>query len=200
MRHHYKNLIFDVGGVLLDYRWEAAIADAGISMEEAKRIGFYMFKDPLWQEFDLGNMAYDEVVDAYCKKYPEDEEPIRYFLTHPENMPLDRPQVWEKIHALKEDGYKIYLLSNYSEYMFKAHTDGKPFWKDVDGAVVSYMVHRIKPDHEIYFELIRRYKLRADQCLFFDDRIENAQAAADIDMDCAWVPTIEELFERLGEL
>ena len=50
-----KNIIFDVGDVLLSYRWKYMLMDYGLSEEEAVRIGTEMFDDPegLWGLLDL---------------------------------------------------------------------------------------------------------------------------------------------------
>ena len=97
----YKNIIFDVGEVMFSYRWVEALAMGGISLEEAKVVGPKAFYDPLWTELDLGIRPYFDVVSDLSKAYPEYSEAITNFLTNVENMPLDRPRVWEKVHELK---------------------------------------------------------------------------------------------------
>ena len=51
-----KNIIFDVGDVLLEYRWHDMLTDYGLSDDEADNAGSIMFDDNLWHEFDIGNM------------------------------------------------------------------------------------------------------------------------------------------------
>ena len=196
----YKNLVFDVGGVLMDYRWEYAVADAGITLEEARRVCVSLFHDTLWNELDLGIRPYKTVVDDFCKKYPEDAHTIRFFLEHPENMPIDRPKVWEEVHRLKEKGYHLYILSNYSEYMYRVHTGGKPFHDDMDGELVSYTVHLIKPDPAIYKTLLKRFGLEASECLYFDDRDENTEGAENCGIRSVTVRSEEHLLEELRKL
>ncbi len=200
MNTSYKNVIFDVGGVLLDYRWEYAVADAGITLEEARRIFTEMFEDDLWKDFDLGLRPYGSVVDEFCERYPEDAYSIRFFLEHPENMPLDRPKVWEEVHRLKEKGYHLYILSNYSDYLYEVHTGGKPFHDDMDGELVSYAVHLLKPDPKIYQTLLERYGLNASECLYFDDREENTKGAEECGIPSVTVRSEEHLLEELGKL
>ena len=74
-----KNIIFDVGDVLLSYRWKYMLMDYGLSEEEAVRIGTEMFDDPegLWGLLDLGTVPQQEIIDHYCRKYPADEKVIR---------------------------------------------------------------------------------------------------------------------------
>lgn len=174
-----KNLIFDVGGVLLDYRWKEMLMDYGLDEENAIRVGTEMFEDEdrIWDIFDLAVKSDEEIADMFCKKYPADEEAIRWFIRHGEYMHVARPKVWKKVHELKEKGYKIYLLSNYPESLFKKHTEYADFMDDLDGMMVSYMIHKAKPDEIIYSSLCDKYNLNKSECIFFDDREENVEAA-----------------------
>ena len=67
-----KNLIFDVGGVLFDYRWKEMFMDYGLDEDNAIRVGTQMFNDPdrTWDIFDLGIKSDEEITDIFCKKYP----------------------------------------------------------------------------------------------------------------------------------
>lgn len=172
-----RNIIFDVGNVLLEYRWIEAIQDTGLSREKALDAGNKVFDNRLWVEFDAGNISKDDLIKEYGKLYPMYEENIREFINNADRMQLAREEVWEMVHKLKEKGFKIYLLSNYSEYLFNIHTKGVPFMDDLDGRLVSYEIHQVKPGREIYEALLKRYDLDAGECLFLDDRKENTDTA-----------------------
>lgn len=197
-----KNIIFDVGDVLLSYRWKYMLMDYGLSEEEAVRIGTEMFDDPegLWGLLDLGTVPQQEIIEHYCRKYPADEKVIRWFIGHGEYMPVARPAVWELVHKLKMHGYGVYLLSNYSEELFKKHTEYADFMNDIDGLIVSYMVHKAKPDPAIYAALCEKYELNPSECLFFDDRLENVQAAISYGMQAKRVLSKEGLVEDLEKI
>ena len=196
----YKYLVFDVGNVLLGYRWKDMLIDRGMSPDEADKFYHMMFDDHLWKELDLEYIPYDEVIELFVKKYPDREEDIRWFLTTPELMPVDRPGVWEAVHKLKEKGYKIFILSNYSGYLFMSHTIRKPFMKDIDGKVVSYQIHAAKPDAEIFMTLFSRYDLKPEEGLFFDDTELNVEASRDFGMDAILVTDEESLIKDLNKL
>lgn len=173
-----KNIIFDVGDVLLEYRWKDMFLDHGLSPEEAERVGGEMFGSRLWdQVLDLGLKPVEEVIRDYYQEFPQDGKEIEWFIRNGEKMHVTRPEVWEKIPRLKEMGYRVYILSNYSEFLFKKHTDGAAFWPYIDGKVVSYEIHKGKPDPAIYLHLLNTYGLKAEECLFLDDRRENIEAA-----------------------
>lgn len=191
--------MFDVGDVLMQYRWKDMLMDYGLSESEAVRIGNEMFDDPrkLWHQLDLATKTDDEIISEYEEEYPEDIEVIRWFIHHGEYMNVARPKTWKRVHELKEKGYQIYLLSNYSYTLFKRHTRYADFMADIDGMIVSYMIHKAKPEPEIYQTLFRVYDLDPKDCIFFDDRLENVEASIAQGMDAEQVLSEEDLLKKL---
>lgn len=182
-----KNIIFDVGGVLLGYRWQDMCLDEGWDEEMADRIGRAFFLNPLWPDFDAGIIRTKELLASVAEKYPDLTEEARWFITSGKRMTVERPKVWDLVKKLKEKGYKLYLLSNYSEELFTVHTEGLPFWEFLEGGVVSYEIQEIKPNPPIYEHLMEKYQLKAEECLFFDDRPENTEAARRLGMQAVTV-------------
>lgn len=195
-----KNIIFDVGDVLLEYRWKDMLKDYGLPDDEAYKVGKLMFNDNLWHEFDLANMTHDEIVGQYLKNYPDYAEVMQWFMTHGELMHVKREDVWEKAQKLKEKGYGIYILSNYSQELFEKHTKDAPFISLADGVVVSYQIHITKPDEKIYQYLLDKYNLKAEECIFFDDREENTEAARKLGIEAVTVTSKEFLLDELDKL
>ena len=197
-----KNIIFDVGDVLLDYRWQQMLMDYGLDESEAYRVGRELFDDPdgLWHEFDLGVKSQEEIIQEFEQKHPKDAEVIRWFISHGDYMHVARPAIWKLVHQLKEAGYHLYILSNYPEILFKKHTQYADFMDDMEGMVVSYMLHVGKPERIVYQTLCDRYGLNKEECLFFDDRAENVQGAIDFGMRAKRVLSAKGLAVDLEEL
>ena len=197
-----KNIIFDVGDVLLDYRWQQMLMDYGLDESEAYRVGRELFDDPdgLWHEFDLAVKSQEEIIQEFEQKHPKDAEVIRWFISHGEYMHVARPAIWKLVHQLKEAGYHLYILSNYPEILFKKHTQYADFMDDMEGMVVSYMLHVGKPERIVYQTLCDRYGLNKEECLFFDDRAENVQGAIDFGMRAKRVLSAKGLAVDLEEL
>lgn len=197
-----KNIIFDVGDVLLDYRWQQMLMDYGLDESEAYRVGRELFDDPdgLWHEYDLGVKSQEEIIQEFEQKHPKDAEVIRWFISHGEYMHVARPAIWKLVHQLKEAGYHLYILSNYPEILFKKHTQYADFMDDMEGMVVSYMLHVGKPERIVYQTLCDRYGLNKEECLFFDDRAENVQGAIDFGMRAKRVLSAKGLAVDLEEL
>lgn len=194
MEKQMKNIIFDIGSVLIGYRWQDMCMEAGWDEEKAMKIGRGFFGNPLWPDYDAGLVGTDELIESVAEKYPELREDICWFIASGKKMVVERPKIWALAKRLKEKGYGLYLLSNYSEELFTVHTDGLPFLEFVDGGVISYQIHQIKPNPAIYQYLMQKYQLKPEDCLFFDDRPENTEAARKLGMQAV---TVEDGSEEL---
>lgn len=197
-----KHIIFDIGSVLIGYRWREMCLEAGWDEEKADQIGRGFFGNPRWADFDAGLVSDEEMLEDIARQYPAYREDARWFFYSGKKMTVERPRVWDAVKRLKEKGYGIYLLSNYSESLFAMHTAQLPFWECVDGWVISYEIHQVKPNPPIYEHLLRKYQLKAKDCLFFDDRAENTEAARKLGMAAVTVVDGSEelLLRELGEL
>ena len=198
-RHNMiKNLIFDMGDVLIGYRWKEMLTeDFGVPEERAYPIGKALFEDPVWREFDAGLKPMEAVLEHYSALYPEDAKIISRMFYEGERMPVKRERVWKKVAELKDKGYRLYVLSNYSEYLFNKHTRDIPVISLMDGMVISYEVHSIKPDHAIYRHILDKYDLKPEESIFFDDRKENVEAARELSMDAVQITSEDMLLEIL---
>lgn len=193
----YKNIVFDIGNVLIEYRWRDMLRDHGMAEERIEHFAKNVFMDPIWNEFDLGNLPFEEIVAAYIKKYPDWKEDIDWFLHHTERMHVIRHNVGSLLGKLKAAGYQLYLLSNYNDILLENHTDGAEFKQHVDGGVISYQVHVIKPDPAIYHQLFEKYELKPEECLFFDDRQVNVDGAKACGMDAVLVTSEKQLIDEI---
>ena len=84
--------------------------------------------------------------------------------------------------TVKERGFGIYVLSNASDLFYKYFPNLLPL-DFFDGVFVSSDYLMLKPDLEIYETFLTKYGLKAEECLFVDDRQENADGAAKTGMN-----------------
>lgn len=196
------NLIFDIGEVLLSYRWKAMLMDYGLPETDAIRVGTEIFEEStaLWNRFDRGLISPEETIAALSREYPADADAICWFISHGEYMHVPRPVIWKLVHQLREAGYSIYLLSNYPEILFQKHTQYADFMQDIDGLMVSYMNGEAKPESAIYLSLCSKYDLTPESCLFFDDRPENVLSARKLGMSAMQVTSQDALADCLRTL
>lgn len=178
-----RNLVFDVGGVLLEYRWQDMFRQQGLSEEEIGKLEQVLFRDEIWAwKLDTGAITVAQAIVEFREKG------------------VPRPEIWQQVVDLKEKGYRIYLLSNYSQEMFEKHTKGASFLKVLDGGVISYQIHAIKPDHEIYETLLKRYDLKPEECVFLDDRLENVEGGKRAGMEAVQITSREMLHGLLNQI
>ena len=88
----------------------------------------------------------------------------------------DGEQALELVRRLKNHGYCVYYLSNIPQDVLDLLRD-RGVLDGFDGGVASCEVHVNKPDPKIYKALLDKYSLKAEECVFIDDRLENVQAA-----------------------
>ncbi|MDO4960805.1 MAG: HAD family phosphatase [Eubacteriales bacterium] len=198
-----KNLIFDVGGVLFQYRWKEMFMSYGATEDEAFRIGWGMFCSNVWtNKLDAGLIEFGDVIEAFKEEFSgRDLELLSQFIGHAEEMVVYRPEVWDKISELKKRGYKTYILSNYSKELLMMHMSGcMQLWDMMDGAIVSSEVKVTKPNRGIYEKLLETYDLKAEECLFFDDRKDNVDGGIAAGIAGFHVTSRDALNEKLSEL
>ena len=172
-----ENIIFDVGQVLVKYDWETYLDSFHFPKEERDKIAKEVFMSNIWNERDRSSEDEQYYIEQMVKAAPEYEEDIREVMRRSNEtiIKTDYADTWVKY--LKNQGYHVYILSNYATDTLEKTADKLTFLKDVDGAVFSCQVKQIKPEAAIYRTLIERYHLDPEKSVFLDDRAENCEAA-----------------------
>ena len=172
-----RNIIFDIGNVLSDFRWKEFLKDRGFDDEMIDRIGKASVLTDTWYEFDKGVFSDEEVVELFIKNDPDIADELHMAFDNVEGMVRLKPETLGWIKNLKERGYSIYYLSNFS---YKAETqcpESLAFIPLMDGGILSYKVRMTKPDPAIYIKLLSMFNLKAEECVFIDDTLKNVEAA-----------------------
>ena len=178
-----KNIIFDIGKVLVDYDWKTYLKSYGFAAEEEETIAQALFCGPTWKELDRGVMSIAEIEEAFVSHAPQYREDILRVFRHSGSCiwRLDYAIPW--ICSLKERGYHVYYLSNYSEWMIERTKNALDFLPFMDGGLFSCEAKCVKPEPEIYQALIDRYpSIVPEESVFLDDVPENIDAAKKLGM------------------
>lgn len=172
-----RTVIFDIGKVLLDFNWRAYLSSFHFDEETYGRIARAVFENPDWVEFDRGILSTEQVIDRFVQSDPKLEKEIRLVCSSLWRTVtrLDYAVPW--VRRLKEQGYRVLYLSNYSDYYFRTTQFALDFLPEMDGGIFSYRVHMVKPDHEIYRKIISDYDLVPEETVFLDDTAVNIKAA-----------------------
>lgn len=193
MEHKIKNVVFDVGNVLIDFCWERHCRRLGYTEDIIQSFGKQMVSSDCWDRMDEGTMEETEAIEEFVRRMPQYEAEIRKFWDTAEGFVEEYPYAAPMMDLLHKKGYKVYLLSNYPLHMYEIHWPTFAFFKKVDGHVVSAVERLKKPDPAIYHCLCDRYGLIPKECLFIDDRMENIEAARQVGMEGICFQSIEQL-------
>ena len=172
-----RNVILDVGNVLVDYCWKKHLNSFGFSEEIAKRVAAATALSEDWDEYDRGVLTDDEVLNRFIENDPGVEKEIRMYVENLSGVIEVYPYAEQWIRDLKAQGLHVYILSNFGEKCYNDCGSKMDFTGLVDGSVFSWREKVIKPDDAIYQCILRRYQLIPEECMFFDDREVNVEGA-----------------------
>lgn len=172
-----KNIVFDIGNVLTDFRWSGFLRDKGFDDEMTRRIAKATVEGPYWPEVDRGIWDEEQLMRAFAELDPEIEEQIRLTFENTHGMVTARAYAIPWVNELKEKGFRVYYLSNFSDKARVECADALNFMPYMDGGILSYQDKLIKPDPRIYRLLLERYGLKAEESVFLDDLTVNVEAA-----------------------
>ena len=172
-----KTVIFDIGNVLADFSWKPFFGNFGFSEEVQERLARATVKSPDWNEMDRGAWDTEKYISDFIKNDPGIEQEIRRVFQNISAIVSKREYAITWIKHLKEAGYQVLYLSNFSEIARAQCQDALSFMPYMDGGIMSFEVKMIKPDSDIYQALIDKYALIPEECVFVDDLWDNVQAA-----------------------
>ena len=195
-----ENIIFDVGQVLVKYDWETYLDSFGFPKEERDKIAEVVFQSNTWNERDRSSETEQYYVDQMVKAAPEYEKDIREVMRRSDETieKTDYAETWVKY--LKNQGYHLYVLSNYGTYMLERTKKDMPFLKYMDGVVFSCDVQQIKPEVDIYETLLKRYDLKPEKSVFMDDRAINCEGARKAGIRTIQFENLKQAAKELEEL
>lgn len=173
-----KNLVFDLGNVLVEFKPLKYLMDLGIP--EAEKISKIIFKDRRWNEFDRGTIKLEKYITDLKDENPQYS--LYFDMIFNENWLYKLFKVKESaVSFLKEasKNYNIYILSNISEQVLN-YVKTLDFFKYVTAGTYSYMIKSCKPEEKIYNAFVKENNLIPQECLFLDDIPANIEGAKKI--------------------
>ena len=186
MDKNIKNIVFDLGGVLVDLDFKSAInglQKAGFANVKEQLQAFD--REGIFQKFELGEMTAEEFRSAIRENSTvtlTDEEVDALWNL----MLLEIPR--EKLELILDlrGKYMVYLLSNTNsihwDYVCKNAFNYRGFRVNdyFEETFLSYEMHLAKPDKAIYEKVLQDANLLAEETLFIDDSEANCKAAEEV--------------------
>lgn len=195
-----KNIIFDVGQVLVKVRWLEVMQELGFNKDTIEEVANATVRSKTWAEYDRSLRSYEELLAEFVSNNPEIEKEILLFMEHEKESIREFPYAKEWVKKFKDKGYNCYVLSNYPKRTFEMTRSERSFEEHMDGTIYSYAAQMIKPEKEIYQTLLESYGLIPEECVFLDDNLANVEAARKIGIQALHFQTKEEIEEDLRQL
>lgn len=195
-----RNIIFDIGNVLTDFRWRGFLQDKGFDEAMVDRIARASVLTPVWNEVDRGAWDVERLMREFIRQDPEIERELRFAFGCVTGMVTKRDYAIPWVKELKAKGLGVFYLSNFSSKAFEDCQDALDFMEYMDGGILSFREKVIKPDGEIYRLLLSRYGLKAEESVFIDDTQANVEAARVLGIHGICFRSKEQVEEELRAL
>ncbi len=196
-----KAIIFDLGGVLID--WNPDYVFDGLFNDEEKKKHFYQHICTTdWNEQQDAGRSLKEATDELLAQHLDWKVYIEAFYGRWEEM-LGGPiqETVQILEALKNKRMvKLYALTNWSAETFPVALKRYDFLHWFDGRVVSGEEKMRKPYPEFYQILLNRFHLKAEETLFIDDNERNVRAAEKMGIHGIWFKSAAQLKTTLEQL
>ncbi len=177
-----KNIVFDLGNVLISFRPSEYLKRNNYPEKTRERILNDIFMSPEWLMLDDGKITPEEAIDSIARKssLKRAEIALIFNLRIEIMFPLDKNA--GLLPGLRKRGFKLYYLSNFPLDVFDEVKNSFGFFKYFDGGIISSEVKYSKPGIEIYKIFLKKYDLKPEESLFIDDIEANVRSAELIGM------------------
>jgi FMN phosphatase YigB (HAD superfamily) len=192
-----KNIVFDLGNVLVSFRPEEYFTQNGYAEEAKKVIINDIFRSREWHMLDNGDITIDEAIrEIGMRSLLKTEEIVSVFNLRTK---IIFPIIGNTLllPALQIRGFNLYYLSNFPDDIFDEVFNKYDFFRYFNGGIISARVKASKPERRIFEILQEMYSLSPGECLFIDDSEQNVNAAKLFGMNVIHVEKPQDLPEQL---
>jgi len=172
-----KNIIFDVGNVLLDWNPDKIIQKAFSNTEYEGKFTPNMFRLSDWLAFDQGLITEADISKIFQKHWGLSAKMTDHLLLTAKQSLIQKPDSIKLLKDLHAQNINLYCLTNMSEEFFQYLSKHHDFWDLFKHITVSARVKLLKPDPRIYHYVLDHNHLLADETILIDDIKENIESA-----------------------
>ncbi len=201
MKHNIRNIIFDLGGVLID--WNPRYLYSQLFRTELA-VDYFLERVTTfeWNEEQDAGRSIDEANQLLIGEFPEYTNEIKaYYGRWEEDMLGDAHSEVVHIlhHFVNHPLYGVFALTNWSAETFPLALKKFEFLSWFEGILVSGEEGVKKPDPEIFHRMLSRFDLEARECIFIDDNLRNVEAATKFGIKGIHFKNSEQLIMQLKE-
>ncbi len=198
-----KNIVFDVGGVLVDFCYMEYMRKLGFSEEICREFEKDIIYSELWNDMDRGDLMLEEAGIKFKKRLREMYKPcddeVDLFIENIKDIVKEYPYSKGLLQSLKDAGYGVYILSNYPRDLADMHWKDFKFLPVADGYIISAYERIVKPDEKIYRLLTEKFGIDLTESVFIDDRQINIDAANALGMKGILFKNLDDCMEALNK-
>lgn len=196
-----KNIVFDFGGVLVQYDFHKYFSNILGSSEKGEWFMHNILTDENNDLLDKGDKPFDYYMSEWKKRWPDYTVAIEAFDKHYTDIFTGEvPGMYDLMAELKSKGYRLLGLSNWSTKVFDIMDKFPRIFNILDGYLVSHKVHMLKPHKEIYETFCKKFEVKPEECVFIDDKAVNIEGAKSIGMNGTVFKDTEQLRADLTSL
>ncbi len=177
-----KNIIFDMGGVLIDFNPEKTIKE-NFPKEHWDIVYKNVFGSKLWADMDKGVIDAKDALPIILTSLPKEVRGTATSMImdfYPWMPPFE--EGFSLVRQIKDKGFNCFLLSNATP-RFYDYKHKIPVMALLDGIFISADYKMLKPDAEIYLKFLEVFSLKASECFFIDDMEANVLGAKSVGID-----------------
>ena len=191
-----KNIIFDFGGVLIDWNPRYFYKDV---FSDTKEMEYFLSEvwSPQWNMKHDSGHSFSEITKELQQLHPEYSDEIEMYQHNWEVMIKGEISENTKLLDPLKVKYRLFGLTNWSAEAFPVIYPQYEFFKVFEGIIVSGEEKVVKPGKEIYQILLNRYGLIANESLFIDDSIKNIETANELGFSTIHITSNTNLEEQL---
>ncbi len=181
-----KNIIFDLGNVLLNFKPNEFLLRFTDDVEYIDQFVTKILRSLEWLDLDRGTISIEDAKNNFISQYPKEEDFLTLFFNHWMEMLTPIEENIMILKYLRHLEYRTYILSNYIKeaYIF-IQNKYDIFWL-FDGQIISGFEKTIKPEKAIYLKLLNRYHLIPEESLFIDDVLFFLKPAKKLGLKTIW--------------
>ncbi len=195
-----KNLVFDFGKVLVDYSFDRIVDTFFNDEKELKAFKKVILSPEFIDKCDKEDIPFADIVKEAQQQYPQWAAQLQTFHDRYLDFVIgEMPGMRDLLTRYRNKGYKLYGLSNWCSVVYDVMRKFD-ILQMLDGYVVSSDVHLIKPYPEIYRYLLNRFSLKAEECVFADDKLPNVEGARAVGMKAILFKNAQQYEEELKPL
>lgn len=201
MSRSIQNIVFDLGGVLLEWKPDQILARLYPEAPKTQAlIKQEVFQHPDWLALDKGTLDEEAAILLFQRRTGRPLSEMKKLMDTVRETLIPIQPTFALLEALSKEGLNLYCVSNMQNKVFADLQKRYDFWGKFKGVVISAHVRMIKPDAEIFHHLFSRYGLSPSESVFIDDHPPNVESARRLGMEAILFQGADDCRRQLREV